>query len=71
MALFQLVIATQALNAMTLPLVFNYLIRLASDKALMKEYVNSLFQRNFTIVATGVIFVASILTLAAAVTLNL
>ncbi len=66
-ALFQLVIATQALNAMTLPLVFNYLVRLASDKALMKEYVNSLFQRNFTIVATGVIFVASILTLAAAI----
>jgi Mn2+/Fe2+ NRAMP family transporter len=66
-AMFQLVIATQALNAMTLPLVFNYLVRLASDKALMKEYVNSLFQRNFTIVATGVIFVASVLTLAAAI----
>jgi Mn2+/Fe2+ NRAMP family transporter len=66
-ALFQLVIATQALNAMTLPLVFNYLIRLTSSKELMKEYVNSLFQKNFSIVATVVIFVASILTLAAAI----
>jgi Mn2+/Fe2+ NRAMP family transporter len=66
-ALFQLVIATQALNAMTLPLVFNYLIRLTSSKELMKEYVNSLFQKNITIAATVVIFVASILTLAAAI----
>ena len=66
-ALFQLVVATQALNAMTLPLVFNYLIRLTSSKELMKEYVNNLFQKYFSIVATVVIFVASILTLAAAI----
>ncbi|MBE3038698.1 MAG: divalent metal cation transporter [Chloroflexi bacterium] len=66
-SLFQLVIATQALNAMTLPLVFNYLIRLTSSKGLMKEYVNSPFQKNFSIVATVVIFIASMLTLAAAI----
>jgi Mn2+/Fe2+ NRAMP family transporter len=66
-SLFQLVIATQALNAMILPLVFYYLIRLTSSQELMKAYVNSHFQKNFSIVATVVIFLASILTLAAAV----
>jgi Mn2+/Fe2+ NRAMP family transporter len=52
---------------MTLPLVFYYLINLTSSKLLMKQYVNSAFQKNFSIAATVVIFFASILTLAAAI----
>ena len=66
-SLFQLVIATQALNAMTLPLVFYYLIHLTSSKDLMAGHANSRFQTNFAIVATVIIFLASLLTLAAAI----
>jgi Mn2+/Fe2+ NRAMP family transporter len=65
-SLFQLVITTQAINAMALPLVFFYLIRLTSNKGLMKEYANSKFQRNFAIAGTVVIVIASAATLAAA-----
>ncbi len=65
-SLFQLVIATQALNAMTLPVVFYYLISLTNSKSLMREYVNNAFQKYFSIAATIVIFVASVLTLVAA-----
>lgn len=66
-SLFQLAIGTQALNAMVLPLVFYYLIRLTGDKGLMREYANNSFVRYFAIVATIVIFVASVATLAAAI----
>ncbi|HMD90276.1 MAG TPA: divalent metal cation transporter [Anaerolineaceae bacterium] len=65
--LFQLVIATQALNAMVLPLVFYYLLNLTSNKKIMKEYVNSAFQKYFTTISAVVIFIASILTIAATV----
>lgn len=65
-SLFQLVIATQALNAMALPLVFYYLISLTNSKSLMQEYVNNAFQKYFSIASTIVIFVASLITLAAA-----
>jgi Mn2+/Fe2+ NRAMP family transporter len=49
---------------MTLPLVFYYLIKLTSDKKLMKEHVNNKFQKYFSIIATIIIFIASIATLA-------
>ena len=62
-SLFKLAIAAQTLNAMTLPLVFFYLIRLTSDKKIMKEHANTNFQRIFAIVATSIIVIASIATL--------
>ena len=62
-SLFKLAIAAQTLNAMTLPLVFYYLIRLTSDKKLMKEHANTRFQRVFAIIATIIIAIASIATL--------
>src|SRR5512135_1862800 len=65
-SLFSLVIATQALNAMTLPFVFFFLIRLADNKKLMGEYANNKFQRNFAVAGTVVIVIASVATLAAA-----
>ena len=64
-SLFGLVIASQTLNAMILPLVFYYLIKLASSKNLMGHYANSPFQRNFTAVASVVIGIASVITVAA------
>ncbi|MFM8321681.1 MAG: NRAMP family divalent metal transporter [Chloroflexota bacterium] len=60
--LFKLAIATQTLNAMMLPFVFFYLIRLTSDRALMGEFANTRFQRRFAIAATVVILVASLFT---------
>lgn len=65
-SLFNLAIASQALNAMTLPLVFYYLINLTSSKQLMGKFINSSFQKYFAIVCTVIIFIASIGTLAAA-----
>jgi Mn2+/Fe2+ NRAMP family transporter len=65
-SLFQLVIATQALNAMTLPLVFYYLIKLTDDRELMGKFANNSFQKYFTLGASAFIFVASIATLVAA-----
>jgi Mn2+/Fe2+ NRAMP family transporter len=65
-SLFGLVIATQAFNAMTLPLVFFFLIKLTSNKDLMKKYVNNKFQRYFSVIGTVVILIASAATLVAA-----
>jgi NRAMP (natural resistance-associated macrophage protein)-like metal ion transporter len=63
-SLFSIVITTQSLNAMMLPLVFFYLIRLTNSKQVMKEYANNLFQKYFAIVGTVVIVLASLFTLA-------
>ncbi len=64
-SLFGLAVASQVLNAMILPLVFYYLIKLASSKPLMGQYANNLFQRNFTAVASIVIAIASAFTVVA------
>jgi len=65
LSLFTLAVATQAINAMALPLVFYYLIKLTSDKMLMKDYANNKFQKNFTVTAAILIFIASVATLIA------
>lgn len=64
-SLFHFAIATQTLNAMILPLVFYYLIKLASSRELMGSNANSTFQRRFTSWASVFIVLASILTVAA------
>ncbi len=64
-SLFGLAIASQVLNAMILPLVFFYLIKLASSRALMGPYANSPFQRNFTAIASVFIAIASAFTVVA------
>ena len=60
--LFKMAIITQVLNAIMLPLVFYFLIKLTSNKKLMGEYANSKFQNYFTIICTIVIVIASIFT---------
>ena len=60
---FSLAVATQALNAMILPLVFFFLIKLTSDAKLMKGQQNKPLQRNFTIICTVIILAASVGTL--------
>ena len=59
-------IATQTINAMMLPLVFNYLIRLTNDKSLLGEHANRPFQKYFALTCTAVILVASVFTVVAA-----
>ena len=65
--LFNLAIATQILNAIMLPLVFIYLIRLTSDQRLMGAYRNNRFQKYFASSATVAISVAAVVTVIALV----
>ena len=64
-SLFKLAIITQTINAVALPLVFYYLIRLTSSKSLMGKYSNNAFQKWFAIIGSVVIFIASTMALAA------
>ncbi len=64
-SLFHFAIATQTLNAMILPLVFYYLIKLTSSHDLMGPNANTAFQTRFTSFASIFIVIASALTVAA------
>jgi Mn2+/Fe2+ NRAMP family transporter len=57
--LFTLAVTTQAINAMVLPLVFYFLLKLTNDTKLMKGQQNKRLQQNFTIICTVIILVAS------------
>ena len=63
-SLFQIAVVTQIINAVALPLVFYYLIKLTSDRALMGDYVNNGFQKWFAIICSIVIVIASFFTVA-------
>ena len=58
-SLFSIALVSQTLNAMILPLVFYYLIKLASSKNLMGDNANSVFQKNFTAIASVVIVIVT------------
>ncbi len=62
--LFSLAVATQTINAVVLPFVFYFLIKLTSDSKVMGEYANNRFQKTFAIVCTVVILIASFFTVA-------
>jgi Mn2+/Fe2+ NRAMP family transporter len=64
-SLFKLAIFTQTINAVALPLVFYYLLKLSNNKSLMGQHVNNRFQKWFTIIGSVAIFIASVATLAA------
>ncbi|MCE9646298.1 MAG: divalent metal cation transporter [Chloroflexi bacterium] len=64
-SLFQIALVTQIINAVALPLVFYYLISLTSDHDLMGSYVNNAFQRNFAVISSIAIVIASIFTVVA------
>jgi len=67
LSLFHFAIATQTLNAMILPLVFYYLIKLTSSENLMGDHANTGFQRYFTSAASVFIVIASAFTVAAVI----
>ena len=62
---FQLVVATQVVNAIALPFIFYYLIKLTNDRTMMREYVNNIFQKTFAVACTIVIVIASVFTMGA------
>jgi Mn2+/Fe2+ NRAMP family transporter len=62
-SLFQLAVAAQAFNAMMLPFVFYYLLKLASNKELMGVHTTPVFQHRFAAISAIVISAASVLTL--------
>jgi Mn2+/Fe2+ NRAMP family transporter len=62
-SLFRLAIMAQGLNAMMLPFVFYYLLKLTNDRTIMGHHINKPFQRYFATVAVVVIVMASLLTL--------
>ena len=61
-SLFQLVVATQVVNAVALPFIFYYLIKLTDSRSIMKEFTNNAFQKVFAIGCTVVIVIASAFT---------
>jgi len=63
LSLFKVAIVTQTINAIALPLVFYYLIKLTNDRQLMGEFANNKFQKYFAVACTIVIIIASAITL--------
>jgi Mn2+/Fe2+ NRAMP family transporter len=63
-SLFNVAVITQTVNAIALPPVFFYLIKLTNDKKLMGEYANNAFQKWFAVICTIVIVIASVFTVA-------
>lgn len=66
-SLFEMAVATQVINAIALPLVFYFLIKLTSSKEVMGEFANNRFQKYFAILCTIVILIASMFTVVAVV----
>lgn len=66
-SLFHFAIATQTLNAMILPLVFYYLIKLTGSQSLMGIHVNNKFQKYFTSASSAFIVIASAFTVTAVI----
>jgi Mn2+/Fe2+ NRAMP family transporter len=61
-SLFQIAIVTQTINAIMLPPVFFYLLKLTNDRKLMGDYANNRFQKIFATGSTFVILAAAFLT---------
>jgi Mn2+/Fe2+ NRAMP family transporter len=66
LSLFKVAVFTQTINAVALPPVFFYLIKLTNDRQLMGQFANNIFQKIFSISCTVVIVIASAFTVAAA-----
>jgi Mn2+/Fe2+ NRAMP family transporter len=66
-SLFQVAIVTQTINAIMLPPVFFFLLKLTNDRQLMGDYVNNRFQRAVATGATLVILAAAFVTIILAV----
>ncbi len=65
-SLFKIAVFTQTINAVALPLVFYFLLKLTNDRNVMGEFVNNKFQKYFSFICTILIIVASVFTVVAA-----
>ncbi|HTX90931.1 MAG TPA: divalent metal cation transporter [Anaerolineales bacterium] len=63
-SLFRIAVFTQTINAVALPVVFYYLLKLTNDRSLMGEFVNNKFQKYFAVTCSILIVIASIFTVA-------
>jgi Mn2+/Fe2+ NRAMP family transporter len=62
LSLFKVAVITQTINAVALPPVFYYLIKLTNDHKIMGNFANNRFQNIFSISCTVIIILASIFT---------
>ena len=60
--LFKIAVASQVLNAMTLPPIFYFLIKFANNSEIMGKYKNNKFQKWFAVGGTIIITLASLFT---------
>lgn len=58
-SLFKIVFYTQSLNAILLPLIFFFLLKITNNKELMGGYTNSKWYNYFAIVSSAIIILAS------------
>ncbi len=65
-SLFQVAIVTQTVNAIMLPPVFYFLLKLTNDTEVMGDYANNRFQKYFAAICTAIILVAAVFTMIAA-----
>lgn len=59
-SLFRLAIISQFANALLLPFILFYLLKLTNDKSIMGTYVNNIFQHRFAILSIVLISISSI-----------
>jgi Mn2+/Fe2+ NRAMP family transporter len=62
-SLLKLAVISQAFNAMMLPFIFYYVIKLTNSRHIMGTYANNEFQRKFATVSTVIISLASVIAL--------
>ena len=58
-SLFQIVFYTQSLNALLLPVIFFFLLKITNNKELMGSYVNSKTYNYITVISSVIIILAS------------
>ncbi len=62
-SLFKIVLYTQSLNGILLPVIIYFLLKFANDKELMGNYTNNKFYNYFSVVSAVIIVLASIFVL--------
>ncbi|OGK10862.1 hypothetical protein A2767_01420 [Candidatus Roizmanbacteria bacterium RIFCSPHIGHO2_01_FULL_35_10] len=58
-SLFQIVFYTQSLNALLLPIIFFFLLKITNNKELMGNFINNKWNNYFTIISSVIIIFAS------------
>ena len=59
-SLFKIVFFTQSLNALLLPVIFYFLLKITNNKELMGSYTNNKWYNYFAIVSSAIIILAAL-----------